>query len=62
MRYRNEIARLGMLISAITVTILILVALLFRRSGAPYVPPYEETVHVIVDADGSTHVEPTEQV
>jgi hypothetical protein len=60
MRYRNEIARLGMLISAVTATILILIALIFRRSRAPYVPPYEETVHVIVDADGSTHVEPTD--
>ena len=60
MRYRNEIARLGMLISAVTATILILIALVFRRSHAPYVPPYEETVHVVVDADGSTHVEPTD--
>jgi len=61
MRYRNEIVRLGMLISAVTASVLILMALIFRRSRAPYVPPYEEPVHVIVDADGSTHLEPTDE-
>ena len=48
-------------LSAVTATVLILMALVFRRSRAPYVPPYEEPVHVIVDADGSTRVEPTDE-
>jgi hypothetical protein len=59
MRYRNEIVRLGMLISGAAVTVLLLIAVIFRRGPARYVPPYEEPVHVIVDADGSTHVEPS---
>ena len=37
--------------------VLILMALVFRRT-APHTPAYEEPVHVFVDADGSTHLEP----
>lgn len=59
MVYRNEVARLGMMISAIAVAILLLIALLFRRRPpAEHHAAYEEPVHVIVDADGSRHVEP----
>ena len=49
MRYRNEIARLGMLISAVATAILLVLALVFRRRSAAYVPPYEEPLHVTWD-------------
>jgi hypothetical protein len=58
MSYRNEMVRMGMLISAITAAILILLAIVFRRSTPARVPAYEEPVHVIMESDGSTHVEP----
>jgi hypothetical protein len=58
MHYRNEIARMGMWISSITAALLILMAIVFRRGTAERAPAYEEPVHVVVDADGATHVEP----
>jgi hypothetical protein len=58
MEYRNEIVRVGMLVSAVAASVLLLLAIVLRRRPSTHVAAYEEPVHVIVDADGSTHVEP----
>ena len=60
MLYRNEMARLGMWISAVAAAVLILIAVVFRGGAAEHVAAYQEPVHVVVDADGGTHVEPAE--
>ena len=59
MEYRNELVRVGMLISLITGAALIGILIVYRRPKfAPAATPaYEEPVHVVADAAG-THLEP----
>ena len=59
MVYRNELVRVGMLISLVTGAVLIGILLVYRRPrvAAAAIPPYEEPVHVVADASGM-HVEP----
>lgn len=59
MEYRNELVRIGMLISLITGAVLIGIVLVYRRPpvAAAAIPAYEEPIHVIADATGM-HVEP----
>ena len=59
MVYRNELVRVGMLISLITGAFLIGILIVYRKPGdtAAALPAYEERIHVVADADG-THVEP----
>jgi hypothetical protein len=58
MEYRNELVRVGMLISLITGTLLIGTLIVYRRPTAvAHMPAYEEPVHVVADAQG-THLEP----
>ena len=57
MEYRNELVRVGMLISLITGAVLIGLLIVYRRpSVAEPLPAYEESVHVVADASG-THLE-----
>lgn len=58
MEYRNELARVGMLISLLTGAVLVGILIVYRRPAiaAVSVPAYEEPVHVVADASG-THVE-----
>ena len=58
MEYRNEVARMGMLISGAAIVVLLLLATFFPRKPPSHTAAYEEPVHVVVDADGATHVEP----
>ena len=57
MIYRNELVRVGSLISALVAATLLAIAIFYRPK--PYHPAeaYEEPVHVVVDGAG-THVEP----
>ncbi|MEA2339262.1 MAG: hypothetical protein QOE82_3269 [Thermoanaerobaculia bacterium] len=59
MEYRNELVRVGMLISALTAGVLIAILLIFRRPkfALAHAPAYEEPVHIVADATG-THLEP----
>jgi hypothetical protein len=60
MEYRNELVRVGMLISLITAAVLIGIIVVYRHTPvAPRatVPAYEEPLHVVADASGM-HVEP----
>lgn len=57
MEYRNEVARIGMMISAVTAAILLLLVIFARRRPPLRAAAYEEPLHVVVDATG-THVEP----
>jgi Bacterial membrane protein YfhO. len=59
MEYRNELVRVGMLISLLTGAVLIGILVVYRppRVAAPKSPAYEEPVHVVADASG-IHVEP----
>jgi uncharacterized membrane protein YfhO len=59
MEYRNELVRVGMLISLITGAVLIGILIVYRRPKfeAAATPAYEEPVHVVADAAG-THLEP----
>jgi hypothetical protein len=59
MAYRNELVRIGMLISLITGAFLIGILIVYRKPGSavPATPAYEEPVHVVADAAG-THLEP----
>jgi hypothetical protein len=59
MTYRNELVRVGMVISLITAAFLIGILIVYRKpgDGAAALPAYEERIHVVADADG-THVEP----
>lgn len=60
MRYRNELVRVGLLISLIATIVLALLALLKRRPELPaFSNAYEEPLHVVADA-GGTHVEPVD--
>ena len=58
MYYRNELARVGMLISLVTVALLGAIVI-FVKPRMDYMPAaaYEEPVHVVADASG-THLEP----
>ena len=58
MEYRNELARIGMLISLITVAVLVGILIVYRKPLTPATPAaaYEEPVHVVADATG-THLE-----
>ncbi len=58
MEYRNELVRIGMLISLVTSAVLIGILVVYRTrpSEASAAPAYEEAVHVVADATG-THVE-----
>jgi hypothetical protein len=57
MEYRNELVRVGMLISLITGLVLIGLLIIYRRPRTvAHVPAYEEPVHVVADAQG-THLE-----
>ena len=57
MEYRNELVRVGMLISIITGLVLIGILIFYRRpSVAAAVPAYEEPVHIVADGHG-THLE-----
>jgi len=58
MQYRNELVRVGMLISLIAILLLGVVALLKPRPE-PADVAYEEMVHVVPDA-GGTHLEPVD--
>lgn len=59
MEYRNELVRVGMLISLITGAVLIGILVVYRQPpvAAAEIPAYEEPVHVVADASGM-HVEP----
>ncbi|HEX3070634.1 MAG TPA: hypothetical protein VHX14_18850, partial [Thermoanaerobaculia bacterium] len=59
MEYRNELVRVGMLISLITGAFLTGILIVYRKpgDGASALPAYEERIHVVADAAG-THVEP----
>ncbi|MDP9362112.1 MAG: hypothetical protein M3P29_11735 [Acidobacteriota bacterium] len=59
MEYRNELVRVGMLISLITGALLIGILVVYRqpRVAAAKIPAYEERIHVVVDASGM-RVEP----
>jgi hypothetical protein len=57
MEYRNELVRVGMVISVITGAILIGILIIYRHPTAiAHMPAYEEPVHVVADAQG-THME-----
>jgi hypothetical protein len=57
MEYRNELVRVGMLISLITAAVLIGILIVYRHATlVAHAPAYEEPVHVIADANG-THIE-----
>ena len=58
MEYRNELVRVGMLISILTGAVLIGILIVYRRPAVAVasVPAYEERVHVVSDASG-THLE-----
>jgi hypothetical protein len=58
MEYRNELVRIGMLISILTGAVLIGILIVYRRPAVAVssVPAYEEQVHVVSDASG-THLE-----
>lgn len=57
MEYRNELVRVGMLISLITAAVLIGILVIYRHPNvAAHAPAYEEPVHVVADAYG-THLE-----
>ena len=58
MRYRNELVRVGMLISLIATIVLALLAA-FKRRPELAEPAYEEPLHVVADAEG-THTEPVD--
>ncbi len=59
MEYRNELVRVGMLISLITAAVLIGIVIVYRRpaTATASMPAYEEPVHVVAD-DRGTHLEP----
>jgi hypothetical protein len=59
MVYRNELVRVGMLISLVTGAFLIGILIVYRKQSdaVPPAPAYEEPIHVVADADGM-HVEP----
>jgi len=58
MEYRNELVRVGMMISLLTGAVLIGILIVYRRPGAvSRSAAYEEPVHVVADASG-THLEP----
>jgi hypothetical protein len=59
MEYRNELVRIGMLISLITGALLVGILVVYRKpvNPLPATPAYEEPVHVVADAAG-THLEP----
>jgi hypothetical protein len=59
MEYRNELVRVGMLISLVTGAVLIGILIVYRRPKFEIAtaPAYEEPVHVVADAAG-THIEP----
>jgi len=58
MVYRNEIVRVGMLISLITGAVLIGILIVYRHPKyVAAAPAYEEPVHVVADSAG-THLEP----
>jgi hypothetical protein len=58
MDYRNELVRIGMLISLVTAAVLIGILIVYRRTEVPVGahPAYEEAIHVVADASG-THIE-----
>lgn len=57
MQYRNEMVRVGMLITLITGAVLLGIVLVYRpKLPSAVVPAYEEPVHVVADASG-THLE-----
>jgi hypothetical protein len=57
MEYRNELVRVGMLISLITAAVLIGILIVYRHpTVVAHAPAYEEPVHVVADAYG-THLE-----
>ena len=59
MEYRNELVRVGMLISLVTGAVLLGIVIVYRRpaTATASMPAYEEPVHVVADAEG-THLEP----
>ncbi|HEX7678694.1 MAG TPA: hypothetical protein VF713_11265 [Thermoanaerobaculia bacterium] len=57
MEYRNELVRVGLLITLITSAVLLGILLVYRpKLPSAMVPAYEEQVHVVADASG-THLE-----
>ena len=60
MQYRNEMVRIGMLISLITGAVLIGILVVYRRPpvATETSPAYEEPVHIVADASGM-RVEPS---
>jgi hypothetical protein len=57
MEYRNELVRVGMLITLITGAVLLGILLVYRPTlPSAAMPAYEEPVHVVADA-GGTHLE-----
>jgi hypothetical protein len=57
MEYRNELVRIGMLITLITGAVLLGILLVYRPAPlSATMPAYEEPVHVVADASG-THLE-----
>lgn len=59
MQYRNELVLIGLGITLTMLTLLVLTIAFAPRGYPPVAPPYEETLHVVADAQG-THVEPVE--
>ena len=59
MQYRNELVRIGMLISVFTGALLAGILIVYRKptDSASQMPAYEELIHVVADA-GGTHIEP----
>jgi hypothetical protein len=61
MDYDNPLVKIGVGVSAITVLILVLLAVIPRRMQThAHRPAYEEAIHVVADARG-THLEPAER-
>ncbi|MCU1229588.1 MAG: hypothetical protein JWO97_2472 [Acidobacteria bacterium] len=59
MQYRNELVLIGLGITLTMLTLLVLTIAFAPRGYPPVAPPYEETLHVVADAQG-THIEPVE--
>jgi TM2 domain-containing membrane protein YozV len=56
MDYRNELVRVGLLITLFTGAVLLGILIVYRPSLSVATPAYEEPVHVVADAAG-THLE-----
>lgn len=59
MRYRNELVRVGLVLTILTTVVLLLIVMTNWRSDSfESLPAYEEPVHLVSDASGA-HLEPS---